>query len=186
MKIVVYKKATAEYSLEDFVFIDESGASSNMANAYAYSPIGDRAFFPKPVSKGERISVIGAIGYNGLLNAFCFEGTLNSLLFSYYVENFLIKDLSPGKVVIMDNASSHKNTETIELIMGAGAEVLFLPPYCPELNPIEHCWSVVKNFLRKLMPKSKEELYQGWAEGLKLITTDLTKSCFKHCHEMYA
>lgn len=157
-----------------------------MAFNYAWSPIGERAFFAKPTSKGERISVVGAIKYDGLLNAFCFEGTLNSLAFAYYVENFLVKDLSPGKVVVLDNASSHKNEETLSMIKNKGVDILFLPPYCPELNPIEHCWSVVKSFLRKLMPRGKEELCQGWSEGLKLITPDLTKSCFRHCHELYA
>ncbi len=152
-----------------------------MTPLYGRSLRGQRACGERPTAKGERISMIGASDINGLPDCMCFSGTLNGTVFSYYVENFLMKHLSPGKTVIPDNASPHKNEEALNLIEKSGARVLFLPPYCPDLNPIEFCWSKIKNFLSRLRIRTAEELYKGYADSLKLIDSKMAAACFRHC-----
>lgn len=152
-----------------------------MTKLYGRSLRGERACGERPTAKSERISMIGALDRNGLLDCMCFGGTLNGTVFSYYVEFFLLKYLSPGVNVILDDASPHKNEEALNLIEKAGAEVLFLPPYCPELNPIEFCWSKIKEFLSRLKIRTAEELYKGYADSLKLIDSKMAAACFRHC-----
>lgn len=81
-----------------------------------------------------------------------FEGSCNTQVFNTWLEEMLVPDLVPGKVVILDNASFHKSTRTIELIEAAGCRVLFLPPYSPDYNPIEHFWHKLKSAVKKLLP----------------------------------
>jgi transposase len=152
-----------------------------MTSLYGRSLRGERACGERPASKGQRISMIGALDINGLLDCMCFGGTLNGTVFSYYIENFLMKYLAPGKTVIFDNASPHKNQEALNLIEKSGADILFLPSYCPDLNPIEFCWSKIKHFLRNLKARTAEELYRGYADSLKLIDSKMAAACFRHC-----
>jgi transposase len=83
--------------------------------------------------------------------------------------------------MILDNAAAHQDEEALELIEQTGTTVLFLPPYCPELNPIEYSWSKIKNFLRKQAARTKEHLYQAIGEALKIITIQDVQAYFKHC-----
>jgi len=132
-------------------------------------------------TKGDRISTIGALSIFGIQAPFCFEGTLDGPLFLYYIQHFLLPYLAPGKVVVMDNASAHKTDEIIELIESTGAKILFLPPYCPEMNPIEYCWSKIKNFLKKKKPQTKKLLYETITDALKIITAKDIQGYFNHC-----
>jgi transposase len=166
---------------EDLIFLDETGAVLNMTPSYGRAPQGERAYGEKPTTQGERISTIGALSMTGLLPAMCFEGTLNGLVFLHYVEHFLLPHLQAGKVVILDNAAAHKCAEAIERIEQTGAKVLFLPPYCPELNPIEYGWSKIKNFLKKKAARTKDQLYDALSEALNVITSQDSQAYFKHC-----
>jgi transposase len=154
-----------------------------MTPAYGRAPQGERAYAEKPTTKGERISTIGALSLAGLLPALCFEGTLNGLVFLHYVEYFLLPHLQAGKVVILDldNAAAHKCEEAVEIIEQTGAKVLFLPPYCPELNPIEYGWSKIKNFLKKKATRTKDQLSDAFSEALNIITPQDSQAYFKHC-----
>ncbi|QBQ54560.1 transposase [Nitrosococcus wardiae] len=124
-------------SPEDFIVLEETGAVLNLTPAYGRAPQGQRAYGKKPTTQGERISTIGALSRDGVLPAMCFEGTLNGPVFLYDVEHFLWPHLHEGKVVILDNAAAHRDEEAIEPIEQTGARVVSLPPYPPELNPIE-------------------------------------------------
>jgi transposase len=179
--VVEYRTEVTQHKSEELIFIDETGAVLNLTPSYARSPEGERTYAPKPTAKGSRISTIGALTTTGFSSAFCFEGTLNGDVFLYYVEHFLLPHLTPGKVVILDNAAAHQDEEALELIEQTGATVLFLPPYCPELNPIEYSWSKIKNFLRKHAARTKEHLYQALSEALKIITIQDIQAYFKHC-----
>ena len=116
----------------------------------------------------------------GLSSPFCYEGTLNTQLFEFWVENFLLPILTPQSVVILDNASIHKNEEVIAMIEETQASVLFLPPYCPELNPIEPIWAKIKSDLKKILISTTDELYQAIAEALDTITSDDARNSFLH------
>jgi len=153
----------------------------NLTPHYGYAPQGQRAYAPRPVQKGTRISTIGAISQQGLLTAMCYQGTLNGNVFSYFIKEFLLEFLTPQKVLILDNATAHKNQEALQWIESQGARVLYLPPYSPEMNPIEYCWARVKQTLRDLAPRNVESLYEAWAKALKLMDAPLTNACFKHC-----
>jgi len=121
------------------------------------------------------------ISQKGLETAISFQGTLNGNLFEYFTENFLMHCLDETKGFVLDNASPHKNETSLQLIEKTGAKVIYLPPYSPEMNPIEYCWAKIKHFFRKTKPRELEHIYNTWQEGLKLIDENLAKNCFKHC-----
>lgn len=128
--------------------------------------------------KGTRISTIGALGTKGLLTAFCYQGTLTGFLFAFFVKEYLVPILTSSNVVILDNAKSHYDIDTIAMIETTGAGVVFLPPYSPELNPIEHIWSKVKNYIKKMVISNTSVLYQAIAEALDSITPGDAQNCF--------
>ena len=134
------------------MYIDESGIDK-----FIYRPLG-RSFFGEIIQgviSGKRYQresfVAGKIG-SKIIAPFCYQGTCNTALFNFWVENFLVPELSPGQVVILDNATFHKSQKTKELIESAKCKILFLPPYSPDLNPIEIFWA---NFKRMVKEKVK-------------------------------
>ncbi len=176
-----YQTNIALFEAKDFIFIDETGCVRNITRSHARSLSGQRAHCGNSLTRGTRISTIGALNIDGILTAFCYEGTLTALLFAFFVKEFLVPVLNPSNVVILDNATSHYSEEAIAMIEATGAGVVFLPPYSPELNPIEQVWSKVKSFLKKTVISSTEELYQTIADALDMITPNEAKNCFQHC-----
>lgn len=156
------------------------GATLNLTPLYGRSPKGARAYGEKPTSRGARLSTLGALSSQALLTAMCFEGTLNGSVFMYFLEHFLCPVLQPGQSVIVDNAKAHQVEGARELIESKGARLVYLPPYSPDLNPIELAWSKVKHFLRKARARTVETLYQALAEALATITADHAAAFFKH------
>lgn len=131
------------------MYIDESGIDK-----FLYRPFGRSIFgqvIPGMIS-GKRYQresfVAGKVG-SKVIAPFCYQGTCNTDLFNFWVEHFLIPELSPGQVVILDNATFHKSKKTRELIESAGCKILFLPPYSPDLNPIEVFWANFKKMVRE-------------------------------------
>jgi transposase len=168
-------------STENLIFIDETGSVLNMTLPYGRSLEGERAFASCPVSKGERISTIGALSTEGLKASMSFEGTLNGTVFLSFLKNILIPELKSGDVVICDNAATHKVANVKELIESKGARMVYLPPYSPEFSPIELCWSKFKHFLRKAKARTKESLHQAISEAVNTITKENSKGWFEHC-----
>ncbi len=166
---------------ENRIFIDETGSALNLTPVYGRAPEGQRVHADKPTAHGKRINTIGALTASTLVTALCFEGTLTGHVFTYFIQHFLAPHLGPGKVLILDNAKAHYDDEAIELIEQTGARCLFLPPYAPEMNPIEYCWATLKQHLRKTAARTVEALYQALEEGLQLITPQLAQACFRHC-----
>ena len=180
-KLNIYNEEIASFAPEDRIFIDETGSVMNLATIYGRAPSHERVHDYKPVNRGKRINTIGAVSESGLLSAISIDGTFNGYIFSWFVEHFLVPHLSKHKVVIMDNAKIHMEIEALELIEQTGAKITFLPPYAPEINPIEHCCSVLKNHLRKAKARTVDALYKAIEQGIKLITPQLTKACCQHC-----
>jgi transposase len=102
-------------------------------------------------------------------------------VFTAYVEQVLCPKLKPGDVVVLDNLSAHKVAGICELIQVCGAQMIYLPPYSPDLNPIEQAWSKFKQCLRTAKARSKEALDQAVADALKTITANNAAACFHHC-----
>lgn len=133
-----------------------------------------------PDVRFERTSVISTIRLNGEQAPFVFKGTLNGVLFAAYVKQMLTPTLKYGDIVIMDNGSPHKAFGALDPIYEAGASVLFLPPYSPDFNPIELSWSKMKSVLRKLKPRTYDELVAALQIALDSFTAEDIQNWFKH------
>lgn len=137
------------------MYVDEAGIDDNEDYAYGYSPKGQRFYALKGGHKTQRISMIGALNVNILKAPLTFEGYCNSQVFEAWVEQGLVPILKEGQVVIMDNASFHKSKRIEQFIKAAGCELIYLPPYSPDFNKIEHKWAPLKNRIRKNIPLFK-------------------------------
>jgi len=137
---------------------------------YAYSKVGKRYYEAHPGHYKKRISMIGALCANRFQAPFMFEGHCNTSVFETYLEEILIPTLQPGKTVIIDNASFHKSLKIKTLIEQAGCKLIYLPPYSPDLNPIEHYWYKIKTFIRKMMRNTKITLGEAMEKALKELS----------------
>ena len=144
--------------LDKLVFLDETGIDNNEGVNYAWSPKGTRAYATKLGHKTERVSLAGAkrLKQNKIFAPFLFQGNCNREIFEIFLEKVLLPLLQPKSILVLDNASIHKGGRIKALVEAAGCELLYLPPYSPDFNPIEQCWSPLKNRIRKLM-----SLYEG-------------------------
>ena len=133
--------------LENRVYIDESGINEYVYRHYGRSPRGQIVIGEISGKRFCRESFVAGKCATKIIAPMCFQGTCNTLLFDSWIKNFLVPELTPNQVVIMDNASFHKSKRTRELIEEAGCNLVFLPPYSPDLNPIEKVWS---NFKKKV------------------------------------
>lgn len=129
--------------------------------------------------------MIGALGAEGSTALMVIEGATDAAVFRAYVKHVLAPTLRPGEIVVMDNLSSHKTPEIGEMIETAGAALWYLPPYSPDLNPIEKMWSKVKAFLRETKARGTEELYEAVRLALKKITPRDAHGWFESCGYRY-
>jgi transposase len=165
---------------DKLVFVDASSVNCGMIRLYARSHKSQRVNDYVPDVRFERTSFISSIRLNGEQVPLMFKGTLNGSLFSSYVSEMLAPSLKAGDIVIIDNFSAHKVPGALDPIYEAGAEVMFLPPYSPDLNPIELGWSKMKSVLRKLKPRSGEELMTTMKTALESLTVSDIAAWFKH------
>ncbi len=138
---------TSKIKKEDLVYIDESGVDLTVWKKRAWVKRGEVAIGKKSGQYYKRINMVAGLSGKKVIAPFIFNGTCNTALFNAWVDQFLVKELRPGQVVVMDNASFHKSPETRELIEKAGCKLLFLPPYSPDFNPIEKYWAVLKRWV---------------------------------------
>ena len=149
------------------MYVDESGMNDNDFYPYAYSAIGKRHYEAHPVLYTKRISMIGGLCNKNFMAPFMFQGHCNTTVFELYVEQVLVPKLETGMVVVIDNASFHKSIRIKNLIERVGAKLLYLPPYSPDLNPIEHHWHKIKTAIRKMMRDTKIVLDEAMGNILK-------------------
>ena len=162
------------------VFIDESWTKTNMARLYGRAPCGKRLIAAVPHGHWKTSTFIGALRCDGLTAPGVFDGAINGEMFRAYVEPVLVPTLKPGDVVIMDNLRSHKVSGVREAIEAAGASLLFIPPYSPDLNPIEMAFAKLKALLRAKAIRTVEAL---WKELGSLVDCFTPKECanfFRH------
>jgi transposase len=152
-----------------------------MTRLYARSSGGGRIYEATPGSRWKIMTIIGAMSLRGLIATMTIEEATDGDIFRAYVKHVLCAVLEPGDVVVMDTLSSHKVSGVRQMIEKTGAEVLYLPPYSPDLNPIEKAWSKLKKILRDAKARTKEALEKAIAEAIKLITADNARAWFKHC-----
>jgi transposase len=129
-------------------FIDESGVNLALTRLYGRAPRGERARGRVPINYGANLTIIGALGIAGLDALMTVEGATDGEVFRVYVNRVLCPSLRRGDIVVMDNLGAHKVSGIREAIEGCGARLIYLPPYSPDLSPIERCWSKMKTALR--------------------------------------
>jgi transposase len=166
---------------ERLKFLDESGVTTQMTRTWGRAPRGQRITEATPGGHWKILTTLAALSLRGIEATMTIESATDGDVFSSYVEQVLCPSLTPGDVVVMDNLSAHKVTGIQELVQERGARLLYLPPYSPELNPIEKAWSKFKQFLRRAKARSKEALDQAVTEAFKTITADNARAWFRHC-----
>jgi len=176
-----YAEEVAVIAVGKLKFIDEAGSNLAMTRLFGCGAPGERVVDSVPQNYGENISMLAAIGLSGIDAPMTISGAVDGLVFLAYVEQVLCPTLSADDVVVMDNLSAHKVKGVRELIEGCGARVLYLPPYSPDLNPIEKCWSKVKTYLRQAKARTCEALEQALKEVLLLITKEDSEGWFTSC-----
>ncbi len=152
-----------------------------MTRTRGRAPRGQRLVDKVPHGHWKTTTLIAALGIEGVRCSTVVDGAVNADIFEAYVERVLVPELRPGDVVVMDNLSSHKRARTRELIEHAGAELVFLPPYSPDLNPIEMIFAKIKQLLRSLGCRTKDALWNAMQSVLDQVTPNDAINCFKHC-----
>jgi transposase len=163
------------------IFLDESGAKTNLTRLRGRAPKGQRVHAQSPQGHWNTTTILGALRLDGSTACMTIDGAADTEVFQAYVREVLAPTLRAGDVVILDNLSPHKNEPTLALIRQAGAEVLFLPAYSPDLNPIEKMWSKVKNYLRSAEARTEVTLLGAIALALQTITRQDAISWFACC-----
>jgi transposase len=144
-------------------------------------PVGERLIAKVPHGHWKTTTLIAALDRSGIRCSTVVDGAVNADVFEAFVEQVLVPTLHDGDVVVMDNLSSHKRSRTRELIHGCGAEVLYLPPYSPDLNPIENVFAKLKQRLRTLSCRTREALWTAMQSVLDSVTASDASNCFRHC-----
>ena len=170
-----------EIDAQRLVFVDECGTNTSLNPLYAWSPRGERAYGEAPRNWGSNVTLLASMTREGMGASIAVEGATTKAVFEAYVEEALAPSLRPGQVVVMDNLSSHKGQRVRELIEGRGCELLFLPPYSPDLNPIERAFAKLKASLRRAQARTFGALIEAMGRGLGEITDQDASGFFRHC-----
>ncbi len=166
---------------ERFVFVDECSTNIALSPIYARAPRGERAYGKAPRNWGKNVSLVCAIDSEGVKPSMSVEGAVDGDAFEVYLRRFLCPALKRGQIVVMDNLSVHKGKLVERLIEEAGATLLFLPPYSPDLNPIEEAFSKVKGMLRKARARTREALVEATGRALDAITRADVRGFYSDC-----
>lgn len=165
----------------DIIVIDESGSDLSQASDYARVVGGARAKLPKPHNPGKRYSIIGAISIINIVAIMYIDSAVNGEIFYSFIEQLLLPELKPGKYVVMDNVGFHKQQMVRLLIESTGAKVVFLPPYSPDLSPIEKMWSKIKEILKRLKPRTDAEFHNALFNSLGAVNDDDLEAWYEDC-----
>lgn len=155
----VFKKLQKELDPKRLVFLDETWAKTNMIPLRGWAPKGERLVDYAPHGHWKTTTFIAALRYDKITAPYVFDGPINGSSFLAWVEQSLVKTLKAGDIVVMDNLGSHKVIGVCEAIEAAGAKVMYLPPYSPDLNPIEQVFSKLKTLLRKTSARTVDALW---------------------------
>ncbi len=162
------------------VFVDEMGANTALSPIYAYSPKGERVHIRVPRNRGPNTTLLSSMTPEGIGPSLAVEGATTARVFEAYVEGVLAPSLERGQIVIMDNLSAHKTDRVSELVEWRGCELLHLPPYSPDLNPIEEAFSKIKGLLRKVEARSREALVEAMGVALSAVSGQDARGFFEH------
>ena len=166
---------------ERLVFVDEMGTNVSLLPLYAWSRKGQRAFGSAPRNWGKNVTLLASITPGGLGPCLAVEGATTREVFEAYLERVLAPTLRPGQVVVMDNLSAHKGGRVTEIIEARDCQLLYLPPYSPDFNPIEQAFSKIKGLLRRAEARTRESLIEAMGLALSAVSTRDAQGFFGHC-----
>lgn len=170
-----------EIDPEDIIVLDESGSNLSETSNYARVEGGKRAKSPKPHSPGKKYSIIGAISINTIIAMMYIDCAINGDIFLSFIEKSLMPKLQRGQYVVMDNIKFHKQEMVKYLIEKVGAKVVFLPPYSPDLSPIEKMWSKIKDILRRKKPRECADFHSALFDAVNSVTEENLEAWYEDC-----
>ena len=165
-------------ALDRLVFLDETSLNTKLIKTTGWAPIGERLVDHTPFGHWHTQTFIAGLRHDALTAPWVINGAMNRVLFNTYIETQLVPTLKPRDVVILDNLSSHKSVEAAEMLKSIGAWFLFLPPYSPDLNPIEMAFSKLKSMIRKAAARSYDDLWKAAGAACDL-------SCEEECYNYF-
>jgi len=167
------------------VFLDESGAKTNMTRLYGRVFGGQRLVDAAPHGHWCSTTILSSIRLDGSTAAMVIEGATDTSVFRAYVQRVLIPSLRPRDIVVMDNLAPHKHPEIAQMLENSGTQVWYLPPYSPDFNPIEKMWSKIKAYLRKVKARTPRALLHAITQALQAVTAEDAEGWFQHCGYRY-
>lgn len=176
-----YRAKASRFDPRRLVFVDEAGCRIGMTRDYGRGLPGERVEDDRPGSYGGNVTMIGALGLKGMRALMTIGGSTDGDVFEIYVRDVLRPALKRGDIVIMDKLSVHQVSGIRELIEGRGAKLVYLPPYSPDLNPIEECWSKMKSILRSMGARARDALEEAIATAMAMITAKDCRGWFADC-----
>ena len=177
----LWRWLASRFDARRLVFVDESGFHTSMTRLRARAPKGKRAYGKVPRNRGKNTTLIASITLEGGMGeSMSIEGATDSEAFEAYVEHFLTPSLCEGQVVVLDRLGAHRTDRVKQLIEGRGADLVFLPSYSPEMNPIEEAFSKIKQLVRKAGARVREELVETIGRALAAVTIEDAAGWFAH------
>jgi transposase len=176
-----YQQRTAALDLRRLKFVDEAGVNLAMTRLYGRAPTGERVIGSVPRNYGENITLLGAIGLQGVQAVMTVNGATDADVFRTDVKRVLGPTLAPGDIVVLDNLSAHKATGMQQALARRRARLLFLPPYSPDLSPMELCLSQLKTALRAAKARTREAIDTAVQKALETVTATDARNWFRHC-----
>ena len=168
-------------SAQRFVFVYEMGVNTSLSPVYEWSRKGERAFCSEPRNWGRNVTLLASISTDRIGPCLAVEGATTTAVFETYVEQILAPELRAGQVVAMDNLSAHKSGRVRESIEARGCKLVYLPPYSPDLNPVEKAFAKVKGLLRKAGTRTRQALLEAMGGALDAVTARDARGFFRSC-----
>jgi transposase len=156
-------------------------AQTSPSPLYAWAPKGERAYCSVPRNRGPNTTLLSSMSVEGMGLSLAVEGATNREVFETYVEQILAPTLRTGQVVVMDNLTAHKGERVKELIERRGCELLYLPPYSPDFNPIEEAFAKIKSLMRKAEARTREALLAAMGTAISTLSAQDARGFFEHC-----
>lgn len=176
----VWRERQSILAMKRLIFIDETGAATNMVRRYGRSPRGLRVKGYAPNGHWKTTTFVAGLTRGGIIAPLVVDAPMNRAIFTQYVRQFLAPELGPGDIVVMDNLSSHKGLDVEAAIASRGARLLFLPPYSPDLNPIEMVFAKLKTLLRTAAERTPDDLWMRIGKLIDLFKPDECSNYFRH------
>jgi transposase len=176
-----YRQRTAALDLRRLKFVDEAGVNLAMTRLYGRAPPGERVIGSVPQNDGENITLLGAIGLQGVQAVMTVNGATDADVFRPDVKRVLGPTLAPGDIVVLDNLSAHKAIGIQQALARRRARRLFLPPYSPDLSPMELCLSKLKTALRAAKARTREAIDTAVQKAIETVTATDARNWFRHC-----